>query len=377
MSTQKSKGKVAIENVKGWLRLRWRVEGKQYSFRLGLMDSNANRIVAESKANQIYLDVISGNFDPSLVKYKGAPPPPKSEVKLLSLLEAFDAFCKVRFMSIDSRSREKYLTLRKQLEAYYSDRTFSAIAKEDVEGFWFHLEEIGLSLRTRKEKAVLLSAFGKWAVQEKLRLDNPWEGMSKWLRVPAPAAPKPFTTDEMQSILTGFKVSHYYAHYYSFVLFCFGTGVRIAEAIGLQWKHLSEDCSTIVISESLSRGVRKPTKTNRARTFRLSSSISQMLQEMKPIDASPEDLVFKTANGNPINDKSFRNRAWVNVLQERGVLYRKPYVMRATFISHALAGGMSPMMVSQITGHDPQVMFKHYAGVIESTPKAPDITVSV
>lgn len=374
MSTQKSKGKVAIENVGGWLRLRWRVEGKQYAFRLGLSDSTANRVVAESKANQIYLDVISGNFDPTLVKYKGAPQP-KSEVKPLSLLGAYDAFCKARFKSIDNRSREKYLTLRKQLEAYHTDRDFITITKEDVEGFWFHLEEMGLSLRTRKEKAVLLSAFGKWSVQEKLRLDDPWEGMSKWLRVPAPAAPKPFTTEEMQSILTGFQNNRYYAHYYPFVLFCFGTGVRIAEAIGLQWKHLSDNCATIEIRESLSRGVRKPTKTNRTRTFKLSNSIGQMLQKMKPIDASTDDLVFKTLKGNPIDDHNFRNRAWVSVLEESGVTYRKPYSMRATFISHALAGGMSPMMVSQITGHDPQVMFNHYAGVIESTPKAPDATV--
>jgi integrase len=224
------------------------------------------------------------------------------------------------------------------------------------------------ALPSRKGKAVLLAAFGKWAVEQGFIKDNFWRDLPKWVRLAAPESPKPFTVEETQKILATFKSHRYYGYYYPFVLFCFGTGVRLGEAIGLQWKRLSEDCATIEISEALSRGVRKPTKTNRSRQFRLARNIVEMLQQHKPANAKPEDIVFASPKGCPIDDHNFRNRAWVNVLTELEIPYRKPYNMRSTFISHALASGLNPMTVSQITGHDPQVMFTHYAGVIESTP---------
>ena len=65
-----SKGTVKIENDKGWLRLRFSFQGRRYAFSLSLPDTKTNRTVAEHKARQIELDILSGNFDPSLKKYK-------------------------------------------------------------------------------------------------------------------------------------------------------------------------------------------------------------------------------------------------------------------------------------------------------------------
>ncbi len=81
--------------------------------------------------------------------------------------------------------------------------------------------------------------------------------------------PKPFSQEEIKAIIQGFEQDKYYSHYVEFVEFLFGTGCRTGEAIGLCWKHLNEDCSTVWIGESLSRGIRKATKTNRARTITL------------------------------------------------------------------------------------------------------------
>ena len=375
MSTRGEKGKVSIEAIDGWLRLRWRVHGKQYALRVGLPDTKANRMVAQSKAHQIYLDVISGNFDPTLDKYR---PPRQNDCGLVksvsvSLIDAYEQFCKYKSKQLDPRTYEKYQTLGKQLKAYHQDKELTAIAPEDVEGFWNYLEELGLEKLTRKGKAVLLAAFGKWAFEQGLIEDNFWRDVPKWVRLPAPESPKPFTPEETQKILAAFKSHRYYSYYYPFVLFCFGTGVRLGEAIGLQWKRLSEDCATLEIVEALSRGVRKPTKTNRSRLFRLARNIAEMLLQHKPANAQPEDIVFTTPRGHAIDDHNFRNRAWITILNEQQISYRKPYNMRSTFISHALASGMNPMIVSQITGHDPQVMFNHYAGAIESTPATPEL----
>ncbi|WP_322746150.1 Arm DNA-binding domain-containing protein [Nostoc sp. LEGE 06077] len=52
------------------LQLRFRYGGKRYYLSLGLSDIKINRKAAEAKKNQIELDIASGNFDPTLNKYK-------------------------------------------------------------------------------------------------------------------------------------------------------------------------------------------------------------------------------------------------------------------------------------------------------------------
>ena len=76
---RKAKGTIKIESDKGWLRLRFTHAGKRRAFALGLPDSNINRKFAEQKAKQIELDILSGNFDTTLQKYK--PQKTQEEIK--------------------------------------------------------------------------------------------------------------------------------------------------------------------------------------------------------------------------------------------------------------------------------------------------------
>ena len=185
--------------------------------------------------------------------------------------------------------------------------------------------------------------------------------------------PKPFTSDEIKAIIQGFEQDRYYSHYVEFVEFLFSTGCRTGEAIGLCWKHLNEDCSTVWIGESLSRGIRKATKTNRARTITLTSRLQSLLLSMKYESFDLEQSVFRSPKGNPIDDHNFRNRAWKSVLAKVGVDYRKPYNTRHTLISHALNQGMNPVEVAQLTGHDVQTLYENYAGNVNSRPRLPEI----
>jgi integrase len=184
--------------------------------------------------------------------------------------------------------------------------------------------------------------------------------------------PKPFTHDEIHKIINGFENSTHYSHYTDFVLFLFGTGCRIGEAIGLLQKHINDDFSTVWIGESLSRGIRKATKTNRARTITLTPKLQKMLQQRRLDSFNLDDLVFALPNGNPIDDHNFRNRAWKPILNQIEVEYRKPYNTRHTLISHALDQGMSPVTVAQLTGHNVQTLYENYAGNVNSRPLLPE-----
>ena len=146
----------------------------------------------------------------------------------------------------------------------------------------------------------------------------------------------------------------------------FSTGVRTGEAIGLQCKHISDDFSTIWIGEIITKGERRPPKNNKDRNIPINAQLRELLKSIKPKDVNPDDLVFTTRQGNPIDEHNFSARAWSNILSRLGIPYRKPYNCRHTFISHCLQSDMNPVVVAQITGHDVRVLYKHYAGVVTS-----------
>jgi len=74
-----------------------------------------------------------------------------------------------------------------------------------------------------------------------------------------------------------------------------------------------------------------------------------------------------------MDDHRFCNRAWQSVLTKTGVEYRHPYTCRHTMISHALAKGLPPMTIAEMVGHDPEVLFKHYAADIHGGLQLPDL----
>ncbi len=71
----------------------------------------------------------------------------------------------------------------------------------------------------------------------------------------------PFNQAEIAAIVQGFEADKYFNHYTPFVKFLFMTGCRTSEAVGLQWKHVSGDLTTIHFEEAVVDGHRKGPKT--------------------------------------------------------------------------------------------------------------------
>ncbi|MEA5496006.1 tyrosine-type recombinase/integrase [Limnoraphis robusta Tam1] len=163
-----------------------------------------------------------------------------------------------------------------------------------------------LSPRTTKEHLSLLKAAFAYGMKNKLVGGNPWTEVVSYFKVPPKQMPDPFTLDEVRAIIEAFRNHSVYSYYYPYVEFLFRTGCRTAEAIGLQWKNLNPNCTSVWIGESLSRGRRKATKTNRARTIPLSDRLSELLLSIRRVPMVKEELVFLTPKGKPIDDGNFR-----------------------------------------------------------------------
>lgn len=360
-----SKGTVVIQEFRGRLRLVWSYAGKRYFLYLELPVSKSNRIFAEAKAKQIEKDIASDNFDRTLAKYK--PQPAQQSIKVAEL---FQKFINHKTKRVYQQTLAKYQALLGHLNQFFREKPTALVGEAEAEKFKSWLAD-RLAPITVRERVTLLRACWNWGIKHKLVEANPW--LEVEVKVPPKQRPRPFTKAEMERIIQGFRGDRYYAHYADYVEFLLGTGCRIGEAIALQWKHLTDDCSVVWLGESYYRGQRKETKTNQARFVRLTSKLQQMLLARRPANYQQTDLVFPSPKGCPIDDHNFRNRAWKKMLGQLGIDYRRPYNSRHSFTSHALDGGMSPLSVSEITGNTVEVIYRSYAGNVRGMVTLPDL----
>jgi integrase len=359
---------VRVESVQGLLRLRWSYEGKRQVISLRLRDTSTNRKVAEGRAGQIQGDIDGGIYDRTLKKYKGESAPKGGEITAVGL---FDRFMQQRGKRVKKRTAERYSAVTVKLAGFFKSRS-ADVDPETAEQFGIWLRE-SLAPSTQKGYLALVKACWAWGIGENLVTVNPWGDVLKAVKVPKTQRPKPFTVAEIDKIIEGFKGHRHYRRYTDFAIFLLGTGVRTGEAIGLRWGHLTDDCSKVWIGESVSRGVRGGTKTGEDRDFKLMPKVQAMLLTRRPEQWKPDDLVFPSARGGLMDDRSFRKRAWTKILAQVEVDYRSPYKTRHTFISHALEKRFHPMKIARMTGHNPQILFKHYASDIDDGLPMPDL----
>lgn len=366
MAPRAAKGSVSVTSDRGWLRLRWKHQGKRYTMALGMPDSSVNRQIAQAKAGAIYGDLMSGNFDPTLEKYK---PQSAEDAIALSVCDLFQRWMDFKASSLEVRSLEKFTGFQNHLAEYFKKRSPEVVSEEEAIRFRDWLLKRNSPLSTRERVGWMRSCW-QWAFKRKLVAENPWTDVK--VKVP-PKQKQPFTRDEIRRILAAFE-SPELQHYRDFAEFLLAVGCRPGEAIGLRWRHLSPDCSSIWIGESWGREKRqKPTKTGKARGFELSQRMQNMLECRRPQNFSLDDLVFTSVEGKPIDDKNFSKRYWKKALSIAGVPYRRPYNSRHSFVSVAVDQGVHPGDVSEVTGHSLETLYRDYLGSVRGKVKLPEL----
>ncbi len=374
-----SKGTVGVSADKGTLRLsfpRLMFGGKQKFVALGLRDTPENRVIAEKKALQANLDISNNEFDFTLEKYKPvhhltvASPP---ATKMLSIVELWDKFTEYKKKSLKPKTLEKYDNLRKLL-IKVSAPLDDAIA---VKG---QLEKLTTIFRV-KDALMYLSAASNWGCKNRLLSSNPYEGMSNELpkhNYQDNSCPNAFTDDETALIIQSFKNDERsgmnYKRYAAFVEFLFLTGCRPSEAVGLQWKNISEDCGTVHFMGSIgqvgNRRVRvSKSKNNRTRSLAVSPRCQALLKSIQPPVKEPEKLLF-SVNGQPINYRNFSRRAWSSIVDPIKP-DTTPYNARDTFITNQLMKGVPSAIIAKWCDTSVSMIDKSYADKLKLSALRP------
>ena len=372
---------VSINSVRGRLRLRlprtiWENRKQEYLY-LGLPDNSQNRKLAEIKARQIELDILSGNFDSTLSKYSSKThesPPAKLNHEEVTLVEIYTKYTNSR-KKITSKSTQKgYLVNITKLERSPFKLPSQAINLKD-----WAIET--LPIDTAKRFLMQVNAACNWAVQRSILENNPFSKIDIKLKI-SKSKNKiyPFTTAEEEVIINAFRDSGSYSDLTYLVKFFFLTGCRTSEALGLQWQHISED--SINFKETVVTGIggvyRNDKTKSTERYFPCNNQLRKLLTSIKPENYGPETSVFVRADNTPITYCELRN-AWYGKGDRLGIVrqlatdlkieaYRIQYNTRHTFISRCLEAGIAPVQVAAWVGNSPAMIYQHYAGIICKIP---------
>jgi integrase len=329
------------------------------------------------RGRQIELDILSGHFDDSLERYKpsqGKVTPKNDDFTPITpitpigpdLAELWEKYGVFKRPQVSQTTWAKdFSRHRRHIENLPSQSLDDAVAIRD----WL---TANLPPNAAKRVLTQLSACCDWALGSGLIKTNPFKGMATSVKLPKAQKSddgdiSPFSAQERDQIIAGFESNRYYTHYAPLVKFLFWTGCRPSEALGLQWKHISQDTQWISFEQALTeseRGLRikEGLKTQERRRFPCNERLRGLLTTIKPDVCDPQALVFPSPEGKWIDFHNFRNRAWEKVLEQVGVPYKKPYQCRHTFITLALEAGLDAKDVARLVGNSPEVIYRHYAG---------------
>ncbi|MBV9385245.1 MAG: tyrosine-type recombinase/integrase, partial [Chroococcidiopsidaceae cyanobacterium CP_BM_ER_R8_30] len=284
--------KVGIELYRGRLRLRLPREfcdGKQQAIYTSQPDSAEGWRKARQLALLIEMDFADGTFDPTLERYKSNNPLLPIDASKITLLDIWDKYCEYRRPQLSITHYEiNYLgRYRNAIVELPNKLLANAVGIRD---YLLQTRTPG----TTKQLLVQFNAACKWAVKSSLIKVNPFDGMAMDIKNKRRQEEDidPFTVAERDAIIAAFEEHPAHCRYANFVKFLFLTGCRTSEAVGLRWGDVSSDCRTIIFSSVITKGIRKGTKTNKARKFPCGTRLSSLLLAIRPESYSPTDLVF-------------------------------------------------------------------------------------
>ena len=365
--------KIGIETLEGRLRLRFPralFAGSQKYLSLNLADSVENRLVAEMKAKQIELDIIAGYFDPTLAKYKPDYQAAKKE-KVYTLLDLWCDYVQFKSNQVEqSTVIRDYSLIEKRIKALPTSDIKDAILIRN------HLLS-NYSAETTKRTLKQLNACCNWATTSKLIEINPFKDLAKTIKTKRKNNTiLTFSQEEIAIIIDAFASNKYcpkysplaHSYYTNYVRLLFCTGCRPEEAVALKWKHISSTHITFAEAVPSDVRIRKDTKTHQIRLFPINNQLRELLNDIGYEEA--EKLLFYNRNSRELNTHNFLNRVWkpvlTNLVNDKLIRYYLPqYNCRHTFITLCLEAGISVKQVADMVGNSPEVIYKHYSGVIK------------
>ena len=337
----------SLRNNNGALQVRVRLEGQDHFInRIGRWEDPVAQARAQAISAEIWSDYQQGKLDWSLSRYK--PLVNGQDIDLMKSLE-----------DLMLRKRQGRVT-----HAYRVLKRFGGPLRTDgdVAGFLRWMEAEGLAASTQN------------SIVSTIRSVVPGNAALRAVKVRVPhrsVQEEVLSKGEIQRVLEDLKVNEDW--YYPMFALWLGTGLRNAELIGLTWDCARFEDGELLITKTLRRdGVYthkrqwSGTKTGKGRVVPLRQDlVESLLEHQQQMGALGLDtrtgLIFVTPKTHGHLYDSGLERVWKRSQRRVGIVPRRLYSQRHSFLSHALAMGNSPADLAALAGHRTEQLLNTYA----------------
>lgn len=236
---------------------------------------------------------------------------------------------------------------RGQIKLFLTDKLQAGLAKNTV-------RNIQATMRT------MLNA----AIEDGLISANPAAKLGRVLKLTVSKATvqeeiKAMTKAQRQLFLTA--ASQEAPRYYPLFFTLAGTGMRLGEALGLQWEDVDIPTQTIRITRAFSEdGTLDTPKSGHGRTVDMSSSLTEMLtrhllqrkqEQLKHGWTDRPSWLFVSKAGTLLDPANVRKAMQTIIKKAKLPTHFTPHSMRHSYASILLADGVSPVYVQEQLGH--------------------------
>jgi integrase len=152
-------------------------------------------------------------------------------------------------------------------------------------------------------------------------------------------------------------------------------GLRLGELLALRWRDVDWAGSALTISRSLSSCVEGPTKSGHVRRVPLADQPAAALDRLsrRRDFASPDDYVFCSAYGRPLDGSALRRR-YKKARDAAGLRPLRWHDLRHTFGSLLVASGVDLVSIKDAMGHAQLTTTSRYLHARPATERAAAFT---
>lgn len=245
------------------------------------------------------------------------------------------------------RTVKKYRQqLNQHLMPHFGSKPIEAITSQDVSAYYNKRLDTEAAISTvNGEMACLKSLFSE-AMSVGIVQINPVRGIR--LQNPNNVRDRLLSSEETGSLFAAASQFDDFVRPLFHVLY--HTGMRLGEALALQWSDIEVELGRVIIRQS---------KSGDGRKVPLRDVLAEEMVLWRP-KAKGSQWVFPARYDNSKPMQSVR-KGWLRLCEQAEVTNLRPHDLRHNFTSQLQAAGVSDSTIMAITGHKTHVMLHRYS----------------